>query len=638
MPVASRSKTSSKHRRKDLRHELTRCQAALDGCEQIFLSPRADCSDIVLLTSRSLAVLYASPSCQPITGYHPREIIGRCCLDFVHPDDAAQAASDFFSRLQEGPGEVSREFRLVRKSGAPVMIEAAGRAVEPCSGDSGIMLHYRESSRQKLSVHCLFEQKKLYETILNAIYDGVCITDKNNAITFVNRGFATTLGMPAEAVIGKKIFPDILSTATQFFQHHYRTAGSSLEPSRFDSILVTTAADISIVLSGWCIPLPANGAFDGMICTFTNCTEHHLTKEKLSESEIRFRSIAETATDGIITVNGAGCVVFWNTAATEIFGFDEKEVLGREIFQIMPVEVMSDHARIFAEPEESLVHPSVGKTVEGTACRKDGTHFPIELSLASWMTAGEVFFTAIIRDITVRKRIEQSLYNSEQELKALSSRLLNAHELERKRIAYELHDGLGQILSAAMIGAKSLISAETPLRGPAPPDSLPAHIQAAIEEVRRISRDLRPSILDDLGIIAAIDAFCRDFEQLHRTITLRKAISCREHEIPAHLKIVVYRIIQEACTNVVRHSAAGTLTLRLTNQTGPIVLSISDNGAGFDVHTAYAAHGRGLGLSSMRERVEYSGGRFHLESGPGRGTTVQASWDRPVVPEGAIGP
>ncbi len=175
---------------------------------------------------------------------------------------------------------------------------------------------------------------------------------------------------------------------------------------------------------------------------------------------------------------------------------------------------------------ESISHRSVGTTVEGRARRKDGTIFPIELSIASWMIGAEVYFTAIIRDSTHRKHIEQSLQHSEQELKNLSSRLLNAHEQERKRIAYELHDGLGQILSAAKIGVKTMLDAGAHRLAAGThnaANSLPDIIQSAIDEVRRISRDLRPSILDDLGIITAINSFCFDFEKVNGTITVVRA-------------------------------------------------------------------------------------------------------------------
>jgi len=623
---------------REISRELEALKAAQNGYEEIFLTTAEHRSDIVLLADKKLIIYHASPSCFSMIGYAPAEMVGKSCLDFIHPDDWSRAIAALFEITSCGETDRRFEFRLAHKMGSIVTIEAVGKHLEDYVPGSGIIIiHCRNISRQKQSEHAIIEQKLFYETILNSIYDGVCATNKDDIITFTNKGFSTTMGIPAEAVIGKKILPDILDSGNQFFHYFYYAARNTLQPANFDSIPVTTFCGILVFLSGWCIPREDRGKYDGMLCTFTNLTEQQVTKEKLSESEIRFRSIAETATDGIITVNSSGEIIFWNTAASVILGYTMPEVMGKDIYQIMPDEVMSSHSQIFTDTDEPIINRSIGRTVEGEARRKDGVIIPIELSIASWMIGSEVYFTAIIRDITQRKRIEQSLLNSEKELKSLSSRLLNAHEQERKRIAYELHDGLGQILSAAKIGVKSLCSDgnQSPCSSTSP-DSLLANIQAAIDEVRRISKDLRPSILDDLGIITAITAFCQDFELLHTTISVNRNILCRDEDIPEYLKIVIYRVIQEACTNIVRHSHADVLTLRLSSDAGGIALSIHDNGSGFDVEKTYLskASSRGLGLSSMRERVEFSGGGFLIESGPFSGTTVQACWRSPACIEG----
>jgi signal transduction histidine kinase len=157
---------------------------------------------------------------------------------------------------------------------------------------------------------------------------------------------------------------------------------------------------------------------------------------------------------------------------------------------------------------------------------------------------------------------------------------------------------------------------------------LPDIIQSAIDEVRRISRDLRPSVLDDLGIITAINSFCFDFEKVNGTITVVREITARDEDIPEKIKIVLYRVTQEACTNIVRHSHADRVTVTLSAVDGTVRLCIRDNGIGFDQQKLHACResNRGLGLSSMKERIEFSGGRFILTAAPDQGTTVQALW------------
>jgi PAS domain S-box-containing protein len=615
----------------DAQEQLAVLLAAQKGYEEIFLSTNANKADILLILGKNLRVDYVSPSSWPITGYIQEEVVGRSCLDFIHPDDLPCALDAFFEIIDAGQCDGSFEFRIRHKSGFYVPVEAMGHYMDTILDAGGIIIHYRNMTNQKKSEHEILEQKKFYETILNTIYDGVFVTDRNDIITFINSAFSFTTGLSAAGVIGKNIFIHILTDSSQHFQHYYTQARSRLAPVKFDGIPATTFSGGTIFLSGWCIPKHAESIFDGMICTFTDISEQQNIKEKLSESETRFRSIAETATDGIITVKKSGEVIYWNSAATHIFGYSVQDILGKYIYKIMPDTIMHDHRAIFAEPERNQVRESIGRTIEGRARKKNGNVFPIELSLGSWTIGEDVYFTAIIRDITHRKHIEQSLQHSEQELKNLSSRLLNAHEQERKRIAYELHDGLGQILSAAKIGVQKLLDSGAQRRAAGTNGStnnLPDIIQSAIEEVRRISRDLRPSILDDLGIITAINAFCFDFEKINETIAVVRKISARDEEIPEKIKIVIYRVTQEACANIVRHSHADLVVVTLSSVSGKVRLSIHDNGTGFDLqklHEGRASY-RGLGLSSMKERIELSGGDFLLSSSPDEGTTVQALW------------
>lgn len=235
-------------------------------------------------------------------------------------------------------------------------------------------------------------------------------------------------------------------------------------------------------------------------------------------------------------------------------------------------------------------------------------------------------------DITRRKMAETELRKSEKSLKLLSSQLLSRDEKIRKQIAMELHDSIGQCLTTIKFNAETGLS-----RLSADADSekvieflksgIPV-IQLAIEEVRRISMDLRPSILDDLGILATISWFCREFGNTHANIAVDRDIQIEEEEVPEGLKIVIYRIMQEAFNNAAKHSGASRLLVRLKRECSCINFTVSDNGTGFVREDVRLKEGmaKGLGLASMRERVELSGGRFTIETGPGKGTSILASW------------
>ena len=218
---------------------------------------------------------------------------------------------------------------------------------------------------------------------------------------------------------------------------------------------------------------------------------------------------------------------------------------------------------------------------------------------------------------------------SEQNLRFLSSRLLTAQEDERKRIALDLHDSIGSSLTAVKFGLqKSFHVIEQGIATIDAGTTLISTTQNAIDEVRRIMMDLRPSILDDLGLVATIGWLCRQFQSVHSHISIASEIAMNEEDIPAPLKIVMFRIMQEALNNIAKYSGADRAGLALSKADGSIHLTIEDNGAGFDLRSVLSSesHKRGLGLSSMQERAQLSGGRLSIESGMGVGTKIKASW------------
>jgi len=245
---------------------------------------------------------------------------------------------------------------------------------------------------------------------------------------------------------------------------------------------------------------------------------------------------------------------------------------------------------------------------------------------------GQVLFKAmefiesvapLIGEALNRFNLEEELRESENRLRSLSSQLLTVQENERKRVAREIHDGIGQMLTAIKFKVEDTIQQKgkgnAKIREKSLETIIPL-IQGSVEEVRRIQMDLRPSILDDLGILATISWFTREFQRVYSHISVEKEIRIEEKDIPNPLKIVIFRVIQEAMNNISKHSRATLIQLSLSKKEDKIELMIEDNGMGFDLETSK----RGLGLTSMKERIEYAGGSFFIQSVSGKGTTIRA--------------
>ena len=222
--------------------------------------------------------------------------------------------------------------------------------------------------------------------------------------------------------------------------------------------------------------------------------------------------------------------------------------------------------------------------------------------------------------------IEEELGEAKAQLKDVSFKLLLAEETERKRIAQEIHDGFGQHWSIVKMRLENVLSQlgkeiTTPLE-----DLIPV-IQAGIEETRRIQMNLRPALLDDLGILATINWFVREFDKANPDIQIMTKFNIQENQIPNTIKTVIYRIMQEALNNIIKHSKAKVVNLGLEIKESKIEFIIQDGGQGFDID-AMGQKGaeRGLGLAGMKERAQLSGGVPYIESAKGSGTTIRALW------------
>ncbi len=359
-------------------------------------------------------------------------------------------------------------------------------------------------------------------------------------------------------------------------------------------------------------------------------TERKRAEEALRRSAEEIRDLYNHAPCGYHSLNKDGLFTRVNDTELQWLGYTREEVVGKMKF----TDFLADgNLKTFENSFPRLKTEGSVHDIEVEMTRRDGTTLPVLLSATALRDSegNYVMSRSTMFDMTERKQAEKVLRESEKQLRHLSSQLLMAQEMERKGIAREIHDGLGQSLNLIKHRVEKFLneismsviktSAET-LEGLIP------MIQGSIEEARRIQMGLRPSILDDLGILATLNWFCREFERTYSNIRINRQIDIAEAEVPVPLRTVVYRITQEALNNISKYSKADLVHLSLGRSGGRIELMIQDNGQGFDLAAVASRQGssRGLGLTSMKERAELSGGSFRIESGKGNGTTITATW------------
>ncbi|MBN1834153.1 MAG: response regulator [Deltaproteobacteria bacterium] len=253
---------------------------------------------------------------------------------------------------------------------------------------------------------------------------------------------------------------------------------------------------------------------------------------------------------------------------------------------------------------------------------------------ADYLEKGNLESTTLERSIRYsmdRANALKAIRESESALRALSGRLVEAQERERTRIAKELHDSIGSNLTAIKYILEDkryrMGAANIPQDGPTL-ERIIELVKETMEETQRMSTNLRPSVLDDLGIIAAIQWAVRRLQEVYSTISIETRMDIAEDDVPDNLKIVILRMVQEALNNSLKHSGADKIRLCLQRNNDNLELIVEDNGKGFDPEgiRSKSDDGGGMGLMGMKERAEVYGGNFRINSGMGKGTIIQAVW------------
>ena len=362
-----------------------------------------------------------------------------------------------------------------------------------------------------------------------------------------------------------------------------------------------------------------------IMVTYEDITERKRVENALRESEEKYRSIFENSPLGICQTTLDGKFIKVNPALAQILGYDSPHEVTTSVSDIAR-QVYSDPSRRAqilkrtVENRELVVH-------EDVYVRKDGKKWVGHIFLKMIRDENGVphHLDGFVEDVTEKKEMEERLQVTMKHLRTLSHRLLEVQETERRHIARELHDEIGQSLTALRIGLKR---AERSVKAKSTMSILNENVKivdSLIKQVRTLSIELLPAILDDFGLIAALEWYIKwvaERAELHGDFHTEFT----EERLAPFIEVTCFRIVQEALTNVVRHSNARNVLVRLGAQDGELHILVKDDGDGFNVEKTHkrALKGRSFGLIGMQERASLAGGRLEFKSHAGQGTEVHA--------------
>ncbi|HYA24026.1 MAG TPA: CHASE3 domain-containing protein [Terriglobales bacterium] len=347
--------------------------------------------------------------------------------------------------------------------------------------------------------------------------------------------------------------------------------------------------------------------------------QRNMAQQDQRQSEATTRALFDAAAQAILVVDQTGRIVMANPATEKMLGYAQSELIGQSIELLVPERLRGGHVAYrdgyFGNPQTR----PMGFGLDLQAQKKDGSVLDVEIGLSYLRSGQETLGVAFVSDISKRKADERAIRRQREELRTLAGRLMTAQDDERRRIARDLHDDLSQKLAYLAMDLGKLANKPTSqemldsLRG------LQRRAGDAAESVRHISHQLHPSILDDIGLEAALEQYCEEFEERSG---IRTHFSSREvpDSLPPEVASSMYHIFQESLRNVSKHSEAETVFVTLEFTAGVLRLIVKDEGVGLAESRLKA--GAGIGMIGMRERAHLVNGTVSIESQVGEGTEV----------------
>jgi PAS domain S-box-containing protein len=326
----------------------------------------------------------------------------------------------------------------------------------------------------------------------------------------------------------------------------------------------------------------------------------------LRDSAERLRAILETAVEGIITIDERGFIESFNRAAERIFGYQAKEVIGRNVSVLMPSPHREQHDSYLGNYLHTGHAKIIGIGREIVARRKNGTVFPMDLSVSEVRLADRRLFTGFIRDITERKRLEKEI--------------LDISEREQRRIGQDLHDGLCQHLAGIELMSQVLEQklARRSKAAAARVGDIAKNVREAISHTRLLARGLSPVTLESEGLMSALQELALNTQKIFGVackLDCAPPVPVSDFAAATHL----FRLAQEAVSNAIKHGRAGRILIQLKAERGRVILSVIDNGTGFP---AQIPKSKGMGLRIMQSRVGMIGGTLSIERNASGGARV----------------
>ena len=595
--------------------DIKRAQKALADAESKYRQIFENAQEGIFQSTPDGRYLAANPALARMHGFDSPEELMRERTDISRDAYADPNRRETFKKLMESEGVVSGfEFQLTRKDGERIWVSVNARVVRDAQGRT---MYYEgtglDITEQKRAQEKLRASEERYRDLVENSHELIGTHDLRGLILSANPATAAALGLPLDGVVGKNILDFLAPEFAEGFHENMERVKAD-GGSRGLMVMITSSGERRI----WEFynSLRSDGIAEPIVRGIArDITEQRLSQKALRESEERYRELFENSRDAIYVHDLGGRYVSVNRAAELLSGFDREEILGKHYSNFISPGNLKNARENFCRKLDAPVETSY----EAEVVCKNGHRIPVEISSRMIYRDGDpIGVQGIARDITERKRAQQALQN-------YSRRLMEVQEAERQNLSRELHDEIGQALTAIRINLEWIrrFNIAAPEALPRVDESIDA-VDDAVKRVRELALELRPSLLDDLGLASALRWYVDSF-------AVRTGINARvvgdiprTDHIPHEIETAAFRIVQEALTNVARHSFATRVSVDISQSNRELHLEVYDNGIGFDSDTVLNGQSAtaALGLRGMQERALAVNGDINIVSQPRAGTHI----------------
>lgn len=570
----------------------------------------------ILIEDEDGTILDVNPAYADLMGYIREELVGQKVHVLTHPENRDKVETNIEQLLK---GKILRHIeKSVKKDGTVTYIELSERTFNRHNGKKGIICIVNDITERIMAEHSLQQSEEKYRMLVENQTDLVIKVNSENEFTYISPSFCKLFERPEEEIIGEKMYNFVAENDVGRVKNLVQTLA---EPPHTGTLqlFVNTA-------QGWrwlewmaTAVLNEEKVVVEAIAVGRDITDQKNAEEALKHSEELYKGLFVYAPVGIVTLDLEGNPINVNKKALEIFGSpDEKKTVKFNVLDYKPLVETG-----FAEDYKKCI--ATGQILKRESFYKSYWGKEVYLRYIITPIIGEnnniIGAQCLLEDITERKLAEQSLKKSEEQLRQLTIYMDTKTEEEKKMIAREIHDGLGQLLTGLKMDLQ-WITKKWPQKDNALQKKFTAMNQIlddSVKEVQKLSLQLRPKMLDELGLLETILWETRQFEE-------RTGIKCHVEFIPEYFEVeydrssTIYRIISELLTNVYRHAKATKVKIRLEMTKKNYVLSVSDNGIGI-TQDQIESH-LSFGLITIIERVNMWNGKVKF-SGNEHGTTMQ---------------